>query len=366
MHPLKVGIIGTGQIAQHHMRVWTEFDDFEIAVICDVDQEALERSAKKFGVSETTTDFREVINRDDIIAVDVCLHNNLHAPIAIAAMEAGKHVYCEKPIAGSYVDGVAMIEAAERTGRMLHIQLNTLFKDFVHASKQLIDNGALGEIYHARVTAHRRRGRPYIDGYGTNRFVQKAQAGGGALYDIGIYNIAQMLYLIGNPEVERICGRTFQKMAMDPGREATANYDVEELGMGFINFKNGIAMDLIISWAIHMNPFEGSYLVGDKGGIRLEPFSFHNLTCDLEMDSTVNLRAMESRRHMMDEHASAYDCSQKHWAAVLQDKVPLIPTAKLALNTMLIQEGVYLSEELKREVTAAEVIERSASTAVKL
>jgi predicted dehydrogenase len=366
---IKVGVIGTGQIAQKHLRQWrdiAEVEDVAVVAVCDLDQAARDKAAKEFGIADTYADFRDLIAREDVTAVDVCLHNNLHAPVSIAAMEAGKHVYCEKPIAGSYLDGVAMIEASKRTGKMLHIQLDTVFKPEVQAGKRLLEGGALGDLYHARVTCYRRRGRPFVDGYGTERFVQKQQSGGGALYDMGIYYIAQMLYLLGNPKVERVVGRTFQKTGMDAERAAKSGYDVEELGMGFVNLAGGIALDVVVSWAIHLGPFAGSYLVGNKGGIQLEPFSFHETRCDLDLDATVNLGAMEGRRHLMDPNAWAYDSSQQHWAAALQGKVPLLPTAELALNTMLIQQGIYLSEARGCELSAEDVIAASESTAVEL
>lgn len=366
MTDLKVGVIGTGQIAQSHMKQWAEIDGVTVAAVCDLDQAAARRTAEAFGVPDVVTDFRKLLERDDLVAVDVCLHNNLHAPVTIAALEAGKHVYCEKPIAGSYVDGAAMVEAARRTGKMLHIQLNTLFAPEVHAARKLIDGGALGDLYHARVTMYRRRGRPFVDGYGTERFVQKAQAGGGALYDMGIYYIAQMLYLLGNPTVERVTGRTYQRTAMDEVRRKQSGYDVEELGMGFVNFAGGISMDVLVSWAIHLDKFEGSSLVGDQGGVRLDPFAHYRTDCDLDLDCTVNLGAMQGRRHLMDELAWAFDSSQKHWAAALMGKVELLPTAELALNTMLIQQGIYRSEELGRELSAQEIIDSSASTAVEV
>ncbi len=124
-----------------------------------------------------TRTFRELLKRDDIDAVDVCLHNNFHAPITIAALRAGKHVYCEKPMAGAYADALAMAEAARETGKMLNIQLTTLFAKEARAAKRLIDDGQLGQLYHARSVGFRRRGRPFVDGYGSPSFVQKKDLG---------------------------------------------------------------------------------------------------------------------------------------------------------------------------------------------
>ena len=102
---------------------------------------------------------------------------------------------------------------------MLHIQLSRLYRPETRAAKRLIDGGALGRIYHARSVGFRRRGRPYVDGYGTERFVQKKYAGGGAVYDMGVYHISQLLYLMGLPEPQTISGKLYQETGMHEGRK---------------------------------------------------------------------------------------------------------------------------------------------------
>jgi predicted dehydrogenase len=307
------------------------------------------------------TDYRDLLQRDDIEAVDICLHNNLHRPVAVAAMEAGKHVYCEKPMAGSYADAKIMYDTAQTLKRKLAIQLYTLFKPETHAAKLLIDEGHLGELYHARSTGFRRRGRPYVDGYGTPTFVQKRHAAGGALYDMGVYHIAGLLYLLGNPSVTRVTGKTYQKTPMDPTREKASGYDVEELGLGFIHFANDITLDIIEAWAIHLDGFEGSSVIGTLGGVRLEPFGFYHNIGDLEINSTADVGQIPYRSKNVHEGGDAYDSSAHHFVAALQGRVELLPSAELTLNTMFISEGIYLSEQLGREVMADEVRERSVS-----
>jgi len=317
-------------------------------------------------VTSTTTNFRDLLARDDIDAVDVCLHNNLHAPASIAALQAGKHVYCEKPMAGSYFDAAAMLEASRACNRKLHVQLAFLYAKETQVARLMIENGRLGKLYHARSTGYRRRGRPYVDGYGTFSFVRKEIAAGGALYDMGVYHISQMMYLLGMPRVQRISGKTYQETAMDPRRRESGHYDVEELGLGLVRFDGGLTLDVIEAWAIHLDAFEGSCVVGSKGGIRLDPFSFHTTQDDLLMDVSVNVENAYQRWHDIGDNQDAYDSSQHHWIAALQNRVPLIPTAEIALQTMLISEGIYLSERLGREVTADEVANMSESSAVVL
>lgn len=363
---VRLGIIGVGQIGKLHLEAYKKMADVEIVAICDIDEAERKRVAELHGIRDTYVDYHDLLDRDDIEAVDVCLHNNLHAPVSIAAMEAGKNVYCEKPMAGAYIDAQAMMEASRRLGRKLSIQLFTLFLKETKAAKRLIDEGHLGRLYHGRSYGYRRRGRPFVDGYGTEKFVQKEICGQGALYDMGVYHIAQVLYLLGLPKVKRISGKLYQETDMDPARRAFSGYNVEELGTGYVKCEDGVTVDIIESWAVHRKPFEGSSVLGAKGGVCLDPFSYHTTVADIPMDATFELDGADWRAHQLFDHEDAYDSAQRHWVAALQERVPLLPTAELALLTMLISQGIQLSDSLDREVTAEEVEELSVSTALKV
>lgn len=361
---IRIGFVGCGIIAQGHIRDYMKIAGVEIVAFCDINRAAAEASAAVYGSGDVTSNMHDIFGRDDIDAVDVCLHNNFHSTATIAALESGKHVYCEKPMAGSYVDAVAMKAAAERTGKHLHIQLSTLYANETRAAKELIDGGHLGEVYHARSSGFRRRGRPYVDGYATPSFVQKKNASGGALYDMGVYHISQVLYLLGNPKPERITGKTYQRIAMDAKRQEISNYDVEEFAAGFIRLEGDRSMDLVESWAANLDNFEGSYLLGSTGGVRLSPFGYYANLGNLEFNSTANLGAASYRWENVDGLGRDYSSSQDHWIAALQGRVELLPTAAVGLNTMLISEGIYLSTKLGREVTAEEVLAASVSSAI--
>ncbi len=287
-------------------------------------------------------------------------------PATVAALESGRHVYCEKPMAGTYRDAQTMLETARARGLKLHIQLAGLYRDETRAAKELIDAGELGELYHARSTGFRRRGRPYVDGYGKPPFVNKQTSGGGALYDMGVYHISELLYLLDNPTVSRVSGKTYQKLDMDAERRQSSGYNVEELGLGFVRFEGELTMDIMEAWAVNLGGFEGSCILGAKGGVCLSPFSFHRSVGDLDLNATVDLNAARFRWNSIRGEAPLYGNSQQHWIAALQGKVKLRPTAEIALNTMLISEGIYLSEKQGREVTADEVKESSVSKALPL
>lgn len=363
---IRLGIIGIGQIGKFHLNNYKDMPDVEIVAAADVNENELAAVAESYNIPNTYTDYRELIQRDDLDAVDICLHNNLHAPVTIDVLRSGKHAYCEKPIAGSYFDGKTMIDAAKECGKMLHIQMAKLFLKEARAAKMIIDKGEIGRIYHARASGHRRRGRPFVDGYGKPDFVKKEIAAGGALFDAGIYNIVQILYLMGMPEIQRVGGKVYQELDMDEERRKFSGYNVEEFGIGMIRFKGNVTMDIIQSWAVNLDSFESSYILGSKGGIRLNPFGYFYNLGDLEIDATANLDRMDTRLHDLRPNADAYDLSQHHWIAALQGRVPLIPTADIALQMMLIGEGIYMSDRLGREVTTEEIIEQSKSIAVSL
>ena len=362
--PIRVGIIGLGQIGLKHLETYRSIPGVEVVGGAGHDPERTRRAAAECDLPYWTTDFRDLLARDDIDAVSICLHNNLHRGAAVAALEAGKHVYCEKPMAGSYHDAAEMLSAAHRSGRMLSIQLSSLFAPQTRAARAAIAEGWLGKPYFAQSASARRRGRPYVDGYGTPAFVQKDLAAGGALFDTGVYAIAALLYLLENPAPLRICGRTFQETPMDPARQTASGYNVEEMGVGLVALEGGIALSILEAWAMHIGKLGGSFLAGSLGGIRLEPFELYRSLGDLDLDAQADLGAFEFRRHTVRGEEDLYDGPQQHFIAALRGRVPLLSTAEIALNTLLISEGIYLSERLGREVSASEVKEMSVSTAV--
>ena len=370
MKEINLALIGTGVIAHSHMQRYSEIEGANVIAACDLNEAKLNKFCDKWNIPNRYVDYRELIKRDDVVAVDVALHNNLHGPMSVAVMAAGKHCYCEKPMAGSYVDAVAMKEAAAHYGVKLHIQLARIYGGQAICAKRIIGAGRLGKIYHARSYGYRRRGRPFVDGYAEKEFVSSHWAGHGALYDMGVYHISQLLYLLGTPKVERVSGSVYKELAMDTKRRMESGYDVEELGVGFIKFEGGLTMDMIESWAIHGAEFPSSSIYGSEGGIQLgsdfgrDSLKFFSEIEGYPAETNLDIKAEQYRRLQLDPSLRVYEGSQDHWVGVLRGECEQIDTPHIALQTMLVSEGIFLSGQLGREVTADEIPSLCKSTAI--
>ncbi len=359
---VRIGIIGTGAIGNRHLKRYGSIDGAKVVAVADIREDAARKAAEEHGVEHVYTDYHELLERDDIEAVDVCLHNMLHRPVSCDAMCAGKHVYCEKPIAALYRDGRAMLDCSHQTGRMLHIQIGTMFGAAPRAAREVVDSGRCGEIYHGRAYVNLKHSRPFVDGKNSPAFVQKSNSGGGALIDWGIYVICQVLWQMGNPAPTRITGQTYDRVPMDAARRRESGYDVEELGCGFVHFDNGATMDILAAWALNLDEQASCCVAGDLGGILFAPFfnrdvppvHFFSAVQEPWTREPLDLDAARQRWAEAGD-ADAYDSPQNHWVRVLQGKVPLMPTAKVALNMILIAEGIYRAVELGREVRAEEI-----------
>ena len=194
----RVGIIGCGGIAnQKHMPSIRAIDRADMVAFCDIIEERAVKAAKDFGTPDAKvyTDYRELLKDESIEVVHGCTPNRMHADISIAALEAGKNVMCEKPMAKTAADARRMVEAAERTGKKLTIGYQHRSKAEAIYLKNVIERGDLGEIYYAHAYAIRRRGTP---NWGV--FLNEYEQGGGPLIDIATHSLDLTLYLMNNYE----------------------------------------------------------------------------------------------------------------------------------------------------------------------
>jgi len=372
-----IGVIGAGKRGREHAEAYRNVEDTTVRAVADIDEAAAESLARDYDVSDVYRDFRAMIDDDGIDAVSVCVHNNLHEPVSVAALEADTHVFCEKPLAGSYTDAKRIMETARGTGKHVGVQNMELFAPSTRAAKTFVEDGRLGEVSFARSVYSRRRGRPYVDGYGTPSFVRRDSAGGGAVFDIGTYEIGRMLYLLGNPDIERVNGQTFEYHAdsYDPAltsdntevyerRLAESGYDVEDAGSGSARLSDGSRLEIRAAWHMY-TPDERGVVVGSEGGLAFDPLEYLTTTSDYETTAEIDVKGYERRQSLL-RSESGYDTEDRptqfdHWVDTVRGTVDPIPTGEIALTSTLLMEGVSLSDELGREVSADEVEARSTS-----
>jgi predicted dehydrogenase len=348
---LRVAVIGTGIIGKSHIRGYAGMsDDVKIVAVADLNKKEAKRVAEEHNIPNVFTDYKELLKIDEIDSVDVCLPNFLHAPVTIDALKAGKNVYCEKPMARNAEESQAMYDAAKKTGKILAIQLSTLFAPTARAAKQIVDDGVLGKVYYVKTSHYRRRGRVYVDGYATPHFVQKDKSGGGALADMAVYHMALMVWLLGNPKIETVSASTYQVIPMDEKRREESKYDVEELGIGFVRFENDVTMFMEESWAINMDRDEGDCIMGTKGGLRLNPLTLFTEVAGIQVDQPLDPEGFKRHRQSVDSYEEGYTGSQKNFVWAQLGRVPLLDSASIALKVAQITEAMYQSAELKQEV----------------
>lgn len=205
MKKLRIGVVGCGGIfGGAHRPAYLKMNDVEIVALCDVIPERAERFQTDFPGATVYTDYSELLKREDVDAVDICTPNYLHPIIACAAMNAGKHVFSEKPDSPTVEGVLAMKETAEKTGKTLMVMRNNRYLPASAFARKYIQNGEAGEIYAAHCGWQRRRGIPGKGGW----FTTKEKSGGGPLIDFGVHMIDLALWLMGNPKPVAVTGCT--------------------------------------------------------------------------------------------------------------------------------------------------------------
>lgn len=274
---LRVGIIGSGGIAEgaHAPGYKALPDDCELVACCDVRPERAKAFAERFDLAHWCTDYRELLTITELDAVSVCTPPFMHRDATVAALDAGLHVLCEKPMAMNVAEAQDMVAAAERAGKVLTIGHQQRFTPAAQAVKRAVDAGELGDIYYAKTAALRNRGAPT---WGV--FHIKQLNGGGPLIDIGVHALDVTMWLMGSPRPVAVFGATYMALAHRPGlqnRMGTINieeYDVEDLAAAIVRFDNGATLMLETSWLLQMTERGASYtqLFGTEGSARLDPF----------------------------------------------------------------------------------------------
>ncbi|MGC9452229.1 MAG: Gfo/Idh/MocA family protein [Oceanipulchritudo sp.] len=240
---VRCAIIGLG-MGKFHFEGYAQAEGATVVAVADLQEERLLPYKEKLGAEACFTDYRKMLETVQPDLVSVALPNRLHEEVTLAALEGGAHVLCEKPMAMNVEQARRMREAARKHDRQLGINLNQLYSGKAETLKEWISNDNLGEIYHGFTCWTRQDGIPGFGGW----FGQKAMSGGGPLIDLGVHRLAVALWLMGDPEPERVVGYTHHHFGLPRAKAEGKPFDVEDFAAGSIRFKNGASLFLEASW----------------------------------------------------------------------------------------------------------------------
>jgi len=261
---VKLGLIGAGGISQAHCRTMASIEGAEIIAASDLVQANLDRAKENWGISKTFNDYNEMLEMDELEAVLVCTPTGVHGAPTVAALKAGKHVLCEKPMEAKLGPATEMVRAAHENGKILMVALKLRYSPQVIKAKEIVDTGALGDIYYVETVADRRRGNP------GGSFIRKATAGLGAAADIGIYALDTALYLMGHPKPVAVSGIASNELSLNnTWNPALKETEVEDFAVGWVLFDNGARMVFKTCWCMNMDSLGGTIFLGKQAGLRL-------------------------------------------------------------------------------------------------
>jgi predicted dehydrogenase len=343
---LGIGIIGSGGIARAaHLPGYKGCADLgvEVVAVSDVNPDVARQAAEHFEVPHVFTDYQKMLEMDEIGAVSVCTPNFLHLQPTIDALEAGKHVLCEKPLAINSKEGRQMVDAAKRTGNKLQVGFHMRFQSQSQALKRFVDAGEMGEIYFARAQAMRRRGIP---GWGV--FTQKDKQGGGPLIDIGVHILDLTLWLMGHPKPTFCSGQTYAKFGHRDGLVGLLGqwdpktFTVEDFAAALVRFDNGATLVLESAFVANQEQRDlmNTELFGTEGGASYNPcrmfFEKHKTLIDASPAYLPQVKAHEAE--------------VRAFCQAILDDTPVPVTGEQGLMTTQIIDAIYASSEAGREV----------------
>jgi predicted dehydrogenase len=341
---VNIGVIGAGGIAQGaHLPAYENCPNANIVAIADVNEAAVEKAKEKFNIPHGYTDYRELLQRDDIDAVSICTPNFMHKDPAIAALRAGKNVLVEKPLGMNAQEGQEIADVARETGKQCMVGFVMRYSAEAQVLKRYVDAGEMGDIYYGRAQFLRRRGIP---GWGV--FGQKDKQGGGPLIDLGVHVLDCALWLMGNRKVVSVSGTSITKFGNREGvfggmgQWDVSTYTVEDFGAGFIRFEDGGVLLLEASFAanIKVNSIRNVTLMGDNGGCNVDPLEIYREEHGVLVDVTP----------VMVPPTKGFELEINAFVDAVANNTPVPIPVEQGVTVSKIIDGIYKSSELGREI----------------
>ncbi len=355
----KVAVIGAGGMLKYHAAGFIEAQA-DVVAIADVNAAAAAKAASEYDVPTSYGSVDELLAESGAEAVSVIVPNKFHAPLAIQALNAGKHVFCEKPPAMNAAEVEQMIAAAKAAGKLLMFNFNNRARPESYAMMELISDGTVGAINSAQAKWVRRTGIPGFGGWFTN----KAMSGGGPLIDL-LHMVDLAMYFMGYPEPACVLGQTFDDFITDKSFKgpwgipdvADGKTDVEAAAHGFVTFKTGQVLSLQVSWAELVKREEVSVVFqGTSAGGKVERLFGTDGLDDTAID-TCEIYCQEDGKSV-DRTIAVAKCedmgrirSAANFIAAIEGKEAPLNTPSQALSLMRVIDSLYESADSGQPVT---------------
>jgi len=355
MKKLRIGLIGVGGMGTFHLENHLANPKVELVAICDILPERLAKRVNDYKLTgvKTYTDFKDLIDENELDAVDICTPNNYHSIIAVYALDRGLNVFSEKPDAMNLEEAQKMYDAYKRSGKFLMVMRNNRYYSNSKYLKKFISDGKAGEIYCGRCGWVRRRGIPGRGGW----FTTKAQSGGGPLIDLGVHMIDLSIWLMGNPTPVAVSGQIFSKFANNEAESDSTEsrfgdaktggtFDVEDLAMGFIKFDNGACLQIEFSWASNIKSEERFVeLRGTKAGFRWNDNGSVEIYTEDENGKLVDLHPE------LPEMGNGHGQALEHFVDIILEGREKDYVPEQGLNMIKILSAIYESAKTGKEVS---------------
>ena len=352
----RIGIIGCGGIANSkHMPSLSKQPDVELVAFCDLIEERARKAREDFGAegAKAYTDYKDLLRDESIDIVHVCTPNREHSFITVDALEAGKHVMCEKPMAINGEEAQKMLDAARRTGKKLTIGYQNRYRPDSWYLKRACDAGELGEIYYAKAHALRRRGVPT---WGV--FIDEYEQGGGPLIDIGTHALDLTLWMMDNYRPKLVVGSVYRKLGDQKesgnsyGDWYSSKITVEDSAFGFIVMENGATISLESSWALNTLDIgeAKTTLCGVKAGadmkdglrinrVKYNKWVTEQVTPDSTAITTYGIKAEKSS-----------DVEARMWLDAIRNGTDVVVKPEQAIVVTRILDAIYRSGKTGKPV----------------
>lgn len=360
---LRVGIIGTGWIADAHIRSYLKQPDVEIVAGADLIPGKAEAFFKKHGVEGVKTDYADhrAMLADKSLhldAVSVCTYNRTHAVCAIDSLNAGVHVLLEKPMCVTIDEAVEIIRAERKSGCVLSIGFQPRFDANMKMIKRIVESGELGDVYYIQTGGGRRRGIPTP--FGTS-FIEDKTAGLGALGDIGCYSLDMVLNAIGYPKPLTVTGMKMAVMGKDRNYvgyqkcghpEYADKFGVDDFAAAYVRLEGGITLDFRIAWAMNIDTPGDTIILGTKGGLRIPstncwngsvggPMTIYHEVCGEQVETVVPI---------IEQKEDLFDLKIRSFLDAVKNGTPApVPSSQILYNQAIL-DGIARSSEAGHEI----------------